>query len=102
MKGNFDDAQTGVKRLFSSAEFREKMNAMGKLPSSANSINFGRLAPQIVYYFNAYTQLVQKHSIRMGQSVNFATSATFWRATTPCAWDCPSPVCCAPATAITC
>ena len=71
VKGNFDDAQTGVKRLFSSAEFREKMNAMGKLPSSANSINFGRLAPQIVYYFNAYTQLVQKHSIRMGQSVNF-------------------------------
>ena len=71
VRGNFDDAQTGVKRLFSSAEFREKMNAMGKLPSSANSINFGRLAPQIVYYFNAYTQLVQKHSIRMGQSVNF-------------------------------
>ena len=58
VKGNFDDAQTGVKRLFSSAEFREKMNAMGKLPSSANSINFGRLAPQIVYYFNAYTCLL--------------------------------------------
>ena len=71
VKGNFDDAQTGVKRLFASQEFREKMNAMGKLPSSANSINFGRLAPQIVYYFNAYMQLVQKHAIRMGQSVNF-------------------------------
>ena len=71
VKGNFDDAQTGVKRLFASQEFREKMNAMGMLPSSANSINFGRLAPQIVYYFNAYMQLVQKHAIRMGQSVNF-------------------------------
>ena len=71
VKGNFDDAQTGVKTLFSSPEFREKMNALGKLPSSANSINFGRLVPQVVYYFNAYAQLVCNGKIRMGQPLNF-------------------------------
>ena len=71
VKGNFDDAQTGVKRLFSSSEFRERMDGLGKLPSSANSINFGRLVPQIVYYFYAYTQLVCHGKIRMGQPLNF-------------------------------
>ncbi len=71
VKGNFDDAQTGVKRLFSSDEFREKMDKLGKLPSSANSINFGRLVPQVVYYFTAYTKLVERGAIRMGQSLNF-------------------------------
>ncbi len=71
VEGNFDDAQTGVKKLFKDAAFHEKMNAMGKLPSSANSINFGRLAPQIVYYFTAYTQLVNRGEIRIGQHVNF-------------------------------
>ena len=71
VEGNFDDAQTGVKKLFKDAKFHEKMNAMGKLPSSANSINFGRLAPQIVYYFTAYTQLVNRGEIRIGQHVNF-------------------------------
>ena len=71
VKGNFDDAQTGVKRLFSSPEFHEQMNAMGKLPSSANSINFGRLAPQVVYYFASYAQLVCQGKLRMGQPLNF-------------------------------
>ncbi len=71
VKGNFDDTQTGVKKLFSSPEFHEKMNAMGKLPSSANSINFGRLAPQVVYYFTAYTDLVTRGALRMGQPLNF-------------------------------
>ena len=71
VKGNFDDAQTGVKNLFSSAEFREKMDAMGKMPSSANSINFGRLVPQVVYYFTAYAQLVCHGKMRMGQPLNF-------------------------------
>lgn len=71
VKGNFDEAQTGVKRLFSDPEFHKKMDAMGKLPSSANSINFGRLAPQVVYYFTAYTDLVGRGVIRMGQPVNF-------------------------------
>ncbi|MBE0601262.1 MAG: threonine synthase, partial [Firmicutes bacterium] len=71
VRGNFDDAQTGVKRLFSSPEFHAKMNAMGKLPSSANSINFGRLVPQVVYYFNSYAQLVCHGKLRMGQPLNF-------------------------------
>ena len=71
VKGNFDDAQTGVKKLFGSDEFHQKMNAQGKLPSSANSINFGRLAPQIVYYFTTYTELVKRNQIRMGQEINF-------------------------------
>lgn len=69
--GNFDDAQRGVKALFSDEKFHEKMNALGKLPSSANSINFGRLAPQIVYYFTTYTRLVKRGALRMGQHINF-------------------------------
>lgn len=72
VKGNFDDAQTGVKRLFASEAFREKAANRGKLPTSANSINFGRLVPQVVYYFNAYMQMVNRGAIRMGQGVNFA------------------------------
>ncbi|NLO85291.1 MAG: threonine synthase [Clostridiales bacterium] len=71
VKGNFDDTQTGVKKLFNDADFHTKMDEMGCLPSSANSINFGRLAPQVVYYFTAYTNLVQRGVIRMGQSINF-------------------------------
>lgn len=71
VEGNFDQAQTGVKRLFGDPAFHERMNRLGKLPSSANSINFGRLAPQIVYYFTAYTDLVARGAVRMGQSVNF-------------------------------
>jgi len=69
--GNFDDAQRGVKQLFGSESFREKMNEKGLLPSSANSINFGRLAPQIVYYFTTYTRLVKRGVLRMGQHINF-------------------------------
>ncbi len=71
VKGNFDEAQAGVKKLFSDPDFHRKMDAMGKLPSSANSINFGRLVPQIVYYFTAYNDLVSRGTIRMGQSVNY-------------------------------
>ena len=71
INGNFDDAQRGVKKLFSSPEFRKKMDELGKMPSSANSINFGRLAPQIVYYFYAYNTLVARGQIAMGQRVNF-------------------------------
>jgi len=71
VEGNFDQAQTGVKKLFGDADFRQKMDELGKLPSSANSINFGRLAPQIVYYFTTYTRLVKRGEIRLGQHVNF-------------------------------
>lgn len=69
--GHFDDAQRGVKKLFGDEAFRQKMNELGKLPSSANSINFGRLAPQIVYYFTTYTRLVKRGKLRMGQHINF-------------------------------
>jgi len=71
VEGNFDDAQTGVKELFASQAFREDMNRRGKTLSSANSINFGRLVPQIVYYFSAYADLVNQHAILLGDPVNF-------------------------------
>ena len=71
VKGNFDDAQTGVKNLFSSEAFIAQMNEKGKILSSANSINFGRLVPQIVYYFSAYADLLNKHAITPGDPVNF-------------------------------
>ena len=72
VKGNFDDAQTGVKNIFASA-------VDGRLPdgnrlrlSTANSINIGRLAPQITYYFKAYADLLRRGQIAMGDQVNFA------------------------------
>ena len=71
VKGNFDDAQTGVKNLFSSEAFIAQMNEKGKILSSANSINFGRLVPQIVYYFSAYADLLNRHAITPGDPVNF-------------------------------
>ena len=71
VKGNFDDAQTGVKELFASESFTQEMNAKGKVLSSANSINFGRLVPQIVYYFSAYADLVNARAITPGDPVNF-------------------------------
>lgn len=71
VRGNFDDAQTGVKRLFASQDFAERMHAMGKTLSSANSINFGRLVPQVVYYFSAYAELLRAHRLAVGEPVNF-------------------------------
>jgi len=71
VKGNFDDAQTGVKELFSSPDFAAEMDRRGKVLSSANSINFGRLVPQVVYYFSAYTDLVAQGAVRCGDPVNF-------------------------------
>ena len=71
VNGNFDDAQTGVKQLFASADFADAMNERGKALSSANSINFGRLVPQIVYYFSAYADLVKEGKIVPGDKINF-------------------------------
>lgn len=71
VRGNFDDAQTGVKELFASEDFVRAMDERGKVLSSANSINFGRLVPQIVYYFSAYADLVAAHAVRNGDPVNF-------------------------------
>lgn len=69
--GNFDDAQTGVKKVFSDSALRDKLADMGVFLSSANSINWGRVMPQIVYYFSAYCDLLKSGAIKNGQSVNF-------------------------------
>jgi len=71
VKGNFDDAQTGVKMIFSDPDFAKEMDKQGRVLSSANSINFGRLAPQIVYYFSAYADLLKSGKIALGDKVNF-------------------------------
>ena len=72
VRGNFDDAQTGVKHIFGDSRFCEMLREAGWELSSANSINFGRLLPQIVYYFHAYFTMVRDGRIKMGQKVNFA------------------------------
>lgn len=69
--GNFDDAQAGVKRIFSDAGIRETLDKRGYLLSSANSINWGRILPQVVYYISAYCDLVRDGRIVMGNKVNF-------------------------------
>ena len=69
--GNFDDAQSGVKRIFSDEAIREKLAQRGYVLSSANSINWGRILPQVVYYISAYCDLLRDGKIAMGQKVNF-------------------------------
>lgn len=71
VEGNFDDAQSGVKKIFSDAAYREDLLKKGYVLSSANSINWGRVLPQIVYYISAYCDLLSKGSIKNGDSVDF-------------------------------
>ena len=71
VKGNFDDAQTGVKRVFGDKQIAQKLEAENIRLSSANSINWGRLVPQIVYYFASYFQLVNTGKITMGERVDY-------------------------------
>ncbi len=71
IKGNFDDAQNAVKRIFASKEMNEKFAKAGYELSSANSINFGRLVPQIVYYFSAYLDLLSEGEIEPEEQINF-------------------------------
>ena len=68
--GNFDDAQTGVKKLFSDEKLRQELAQRGFFLSSANSINWGRLLPQIVYYISAYCDLVRDEKIQLGDPIN--------------------------------
>lgn len=68
--GNFDDAQTGVKKLFGDKELATEMDKAGYQFSSANSINIGRLVPQIVYYVYAYAQLLKEGRIADGEAIN--------------------------------
>lgn len=72
IKGNFDDAQSAVKRIFTDERMVGKFSDKGYVLSSANSINWGRLVPQIVYYFHAYLELVRKGEIKPGDKINFA------------------------------
>ena len=71
IEGNFDDAQTGVKNMFNDKDLASDMAAKGYQFSSANSINIGRLVPQIVYYVYSYAKLVANGSIKSGEAVNF-------------------------------
>lgn len=71
VKGNFDDTQTGVKNIFANADMNAQIAELGYQFSSANSINWGRLVPQIVYYFSAYSDLVQNKVIKLGDKINF-------------------------------
>ncbi len=68
--GNFDDAQTGVKKIFSDAEFARELDREGVFLSSANSINWGRLVPQIVYYVSAYCDMCASGDIKMGEEID--------------------------------
>lgn len=70
VNGNFDDAQTGVKNIFSDRALAKKAEEAGFFFSSANSINWGRLVPQIVYYVSAYCDLVSTGRVRMGDEIN--------------------------------
>ena len=70
IKGNFDDAQTGVKNIFGDKELEKVMNNAGFQFSSANSINIGRLVPQIVYYVYAYARLLANGEIKAGEKIN--------------------------------
>ena len=70
IKGNFDEAQSGVKEMFGDNELKKRMLSKGVRISSANSINIGRLIPQIIYYYYGYFQLVNKQKIKLGDKIN--------------------------------
>ena len=69
VRGNFDDAQTGVKKIFSDKKIRNQLAKIGVKLSSANSINWGRLVPQIAYYFSGYVELIKANQIKLGDQV---------------------------------
>ena len=70
IEGNFDQAQTGVKKMFSDPELAKELAEAGYQFSSANSINIGRLVPQIVYYVYAYAKLYAGGAIKKGEAIN--------------------------------
>ncbi len=70
VEGNFDDIQTGVKHIFNDENIAETLSKQGYFLSSANSINFGRLAPQIVYYIKSYCDLINRDEIELGEKIN--------------------------------
>ncbi len=70
LKGNFDDCQTGVKTIFTDENIKKMLDDNGMMFSSANSINWGRLVPQIVYYISSYAELVKDEEIALGDKIN--------------------------------
>ncbi|WP_139904884.1 threonine synthase [Clostridium thermarum] len=70
IEGNFDDAQNGVKAIFNDEEVKKKLLSKNSMFSSANSINIGRLVPQVAYYFYAYMSLVRNEEIKLGEPIN--------------------------------
>jgi len=70
IRGNFDDAQTGVKKIFNDDEFAKELAGIGCKLSSANSINIGRLVPQVAYYVYAYAKLIEKGAVKAGDKIN--------------------------------
>lgn len=70
IEGNFDDAQTGVKKIFTDKKIAKKLADNGMMFSSANSINWGRLVPQIVYYCSAYCDMLSSGALKMGEPMN--------------------------------
>ncbi|MGI6751606.1 MAG: threonine synthase [Anaerovoracaceae bacterium] len=72
IRGNFDDAQTGVKRIFNDADLGRRLEEDGYKFSSANSINIGRLVPQVAYYIWSYIKLLEQKTINKGDKVNIA------------------------------
>lgn len=72
IEGNFDDAQTGVKQMLTDEGLLKRLDENNSMFSSANSINIGRLIPQVVYYFYAYTQLCNMGDIKIGEEINFS------------------------------
>ena len=71
IRGNFDDAQTGVKKIFGDRDLEARMSEAGYRFSSANSINIGRLLPQIVYYVHSYVELYRRNELVAGEKINF-------------------------------
>ena len=76
IEGNFDDAQNGVKQMLTDESLLKRLEDKNKMFSSANSINIGRLIPQVVYYFYAYTQLCNRGEIKIGEEINFCCA--YW------------------------
>ncbi|MGL5541828.1 MAG: threonine synthase, partial [Fusobacteriaceae bacterium] len=72
INGNFDDAQSAVKSVFNDKNLKEKLKSKNIEISSANSINIGRLIPQIVYYFYSYIKLIESGEVKFGEEINFS------------------------------
>ena len=86
VEGNFDDAQTGVKNIFAVAENGVLPGSVNTRLSTANSMNIGRLAPQITYYFKAYHDLLKRGTIKMGDKVNYCVPTGNFGIFLPATW----------------